>query len=93
MVTDEDVLEKDDMHILNRMKAFVASEEVSRCGAAKPLSAQIERAVCQSYQYIFFTSFSLFVATRWRSYRQDDHQSRASTTTNHTENKQKTKAY
>ena len=50
MVMDEDILEKDDMHILNRMKAFVASEEVSRFGAAKPLSTQIERVVCRSYQ-------------------------------------------
>lgn len=50
MVTDEDILEKDDMHILNRMKAFVASDEVSRFGAAKPLSTQIERVVCQPYQ-------------------------------------------
>ncbi|KAF8237166.1 ras GEF [Tricholoma matsutake] len=44
MVTDEDILEKDDLHILDRMKVFVASEEVSRFGAAKPLTAQIERA-------------------------------------------------
>jgi len=53
MVTDEDVLEKDDMHILDRMKAFVASEEVSRFGAAKLLSAQIERAVYQPFRYAF----------------------------------------
>jgi son of sevenless len=56
MVTDEDILEKDDMHILDRMKAFVVSEEVSRFGAAKPLSAQIERAVCQSSQYTFYVT-------------------------------------
>lgn len=56
MVTDEDILEKDDLHILDRMKVFVASEEVSRFGAAKPLTAQIERAVRQSYQYTLYVT-------------------------------------
>jgi hypothetical protein len=60
MVTDEDVLEKDDIHILNRMKAFVASEEVSRFGAAKPLSAQIERAVCPFHHHVCYVTYILF---------------------------------
>jgi son of sevenless len=54
MVTDEDILEKDDLYILDRMKVFVASEEVSGFGAAKPLSAQIERAVRSPSHYTFF---------------------------------------
>jgi hypothetical protein len=46
MVSDEDVLEKEDSSILDRMKAFVSSDEVSHFAAAKQLLVLIERAVC-----------------------------------------------
>ena len=45
MVVDEDVLEKEDMYILDRMKQFVTTEPVKGFGAARVLLAQIERAV------------------------------------------------
>ncbi|KAF9267558.1 ras GEF [Marasmius fiardii PR-910] len=44
MITDDDVLEKEDLYILNRMKEFVSSEDVSVFPAAKQLSILIERA-------------------------------------------------
>ncbi|CAA7261462.1 unnamed protein product [Cyclocybe aegerita] len=44
MITDDGVLEKEDMYILERMKEFIASEEVSRLAAAKQLLILIERA-------------------------------------------------
>jgi hypothetical protein len=45
MVGDADVLEREDMYILNRMKAFISNEEVNRFAAAKQLVTLIERAV------------------------------------------------
>lgn len=45
MVTDDGVLEKEDLFILNRMKEFISSDEVSRFAAAKHLMIQIERLV------------------------------------------------
>ncbi|KAJ7205919.1 ras guanine nucleotide exchange factor domain-containing protein [Mycena haematopus] len=44
MVVDDDVLEKDDMFILDRMKEFLTTEEVGRFPAAKQLLILIERA-------------------------------------------------
>ncbi|GLB38510.1 putative guanine nucleotide exchange factor for Ras-like small GTPases [Lyophyllum shimeji] len=44
MVQDEDVLDKEDLHILDRMKAFVSSDELAHVGAAKQLLIHIERA-------------------------------------------------
>ncbi|KAF7365388.1 hypothetical protein MVEN_00411200 [Mycena venus] len=44
MVVDDDVLEKDDMFILERMKEFLTTEEVARFPAAKQLLILIERA-------------------------------------------------
>ena len=46
MIVDDDVLEKDDMYILNRMKDFTSNEEVLRLPAAKQLNILIERSVC-----------------------------------------------
>jgi son of sevenless-like protein len=46
MVVDDGVLDKEDMFILDRMKEFISSDEVSRFAAAKHLMIQIERAVC-----------------------------------------------
>ncbi|KAJ7712427.1 ras guanine nucleotide exchange factor domain-containing protein [Mycena metata] len=44
MVVDDDVLEKDDLFILDRMKEFITTEEVSKFPAAKQLLNLIERA-------------------------------------------------
>jgi son of sevenless-like protein len=45
MVVDDDVLEKDDLFILDRMKEFLSTEEVIRFPAAQQLLILIERAV------------------------------------------------
>jgi son of sevenless-like protein len=45
MIVDDDVLEKDDMYILDRMKEFISKEEVNRFAAAKQLLILIERSV------------------------------------------------
>lgn len=45
MVVDDDVLEKEDLYILDRMKTFISTEEVSRFAAAKQLMILIERTV------------------------------------------------
>lgn len=45
MIVDGDVLEKEDMYILDRMKAFVSSDEASHIAAAKQLMILIDRAV------------------------------------------------
>ncbi|KAL0573470.1 cell division cycle-related protein [Marasmius crinis-equi] len=44
MITDDDVLEKEDMYILNRIKDFALSEDVTLFPAAKQLLILIERA-------------------------------------------------
>ncbi|KAI8986090.1 ras GEF [Trametes punicea] len=44
MVTDDDILEKEDMYILQRMKEFASNEEVVTFAAAKQLLILIERA-------------------------------------------------
>ncbi|KAK0464469.1 ras guanine nucleotide exchange factor domain-containing protein [Desarmillaria tabescens] len=44
MVLDDDILDKDDMHILQHMKEFISSDEVSHFAAAKQLMLHIERA-------------------------------------------------
>ncbi|KAF8158224.1 ras guanine nucleotide exchange factor domain-containing protein [Crassisporium funariophilum] len=44
MIVDDDVLEKEDLFILDRMKEFISSDEVSRFAAAKQLMILIERA-------------------------------------------------
>jgi son of sevenless-like protein len=49
MIVDDDVLEKEDMYILNRMKEFISNEEVLRLPAAKQLNILIERYVCYPY--------------------------------------------
>ncbi|KAJ7644278.1 ras guanine nucleotide exchange factor domain-containing protein [Roridomyces roridus] len=43
IVVDDDVLEKDDLFILDRMKEFITTEEVARFPAAKQLLILIER--------------------------------------------------
>lgn len=46
MVTDEVVLEKEDLYILDRIREFVTQEEVYQFAAAKVLLTLIERKVC-----------------------------------------------
>lgn len=46
MITDEGVMEKEDLYILDSMKEFVSSDDVSSFAAAKQLLAHIERTVC-----------------------------------------------
>ena len=45
MLTDEDILEKEDLYILDRMKEFVLSEDVAQVSASRPLLTLIERVV------------------------------------------------
>ena len=46
MITDEDVLEKEDMHILDRIRDFcVKAETVTNSHAAKQLVVLIDRVV------------------------------------------------
>ncbi len=52
MVTDEDILEADDMFILDRMKEFVFSPDVVEIPATKNLVTLIERAVSRSVDTI-----------------------------------------
>jgi son of sevenless-like protein len=49
MVVDDDILEKEDLYILDRMKEFITGDEVIRFAAAKQLLIFIERAVCISF--------------------------------------------
>lgn len=60
MVVDDDVLEKDDMFILDRMKEFITTEEVSGFAAAKQLLILIERAVSSLR---VFRSFAQSIST------------------------------
>ncbi|KAF5381236.1 hypothetical protein D9757_007853 [Collybiopsis confluens] len=43
MLTDEDILEKEDLYILDRMQQFVTSEDVALVGASRPLLTLVER--------------------------------------------------
>ncbi|EDR13329.1 uncharacterized protein LACBIDRAFT_230493, partial [Laccaria bicolor S238N-H82] len=56
MVVDDDVLDKEDAYILDRMKEFISSEEVSRFAAAKQLMNTIERAVRDGVKTLVNTS-------------------------------------
>ena len=64
MVTDDDILEKEDMYILGRMKEFASDEEVITFAAAKQLLILIERAVRFLPVRAPLTILSLYVATR-----------------------------
>lgn len=45
MITEQYVLDKEDMYILGRMKEFISQEDVAVMPAAKALKSLIERAV------------------------------------------------
>ena len=59
MITDDDVLEKEDLYILDRIKAFALSDEMSQFAAAKALVSHIDRVVC----YLFSLEFALNTST------------------------------
>jgi len=46
MVQDEDILEKEDMYIVDRVREFLKKDEVFQFAAAKALLTLIERSVC-----------------------------------------------
>lgn len=46
MLQDVDMLERDDMYILDKLKAFLTSDDVIGHIAAKQLLGLVERAVC-----------------------------------------------
>lgn len=45
MITEQYVLDRDDMYILGRMKDFISQDDVAVMPAAKALRSLIERAV------------------------------------------------
>lgn len=45
MITDEDVLDKEDYHILDRIRAFATSDDMVQFAAAKQLVIHIDRVV------------------------------------------------
>jgi len=45
MILDDDILEKEDLYILDRMKEMISNEEVSQLTAAKQLLVFVERTV------------------------------------------------
>jgi hypothetical protein len=68
MIVDDDVLEKEDMYILERMKAFITNEEVSCFAAAKSLLILIERSVCRPHFLSRNVTLIFLTATRRRCY-------------------------
>jgi hypothetical protein len=88
MVVDDDVLEKEDLYILDRMKEFISNEEVIRLAAAKQLMIFIERAVSASATSYFSFFLSFIQATRRRCHQDDGDSATESSPTNHTQNQQ-----
>jgi hypothetical protein len=64
MVVDGDVLEKEDLYILDRMRAFVSSEEAAHFAAAKQLIILIERAVCPTNTFHISIKFTLYDSSK-----------------------------
>lgn len=54
MVVEVDILEKDDLYILDRMKEFITTDEVYSFAAAKQLLILIERAVSFPVDRVLF---------------------------------------
>ncbi len=52
MITEQYVLDRDDMYILSRMKDFISQEDVAGMPAAKALRSLIERAVRQAFSIV-----------------------------------------
>ena len=72
MIVDDDVLEKEDLYILDRMKEFISTDGVSNFAAAKQLLILIERAVCTpSFCRVISIKLVDCLATR-RGQRQND---------------------
>ena len=53
MLTDEDVLDKDDMYILDSIKDFLSAPDVASLSAAKNLLVVVERAVSVTTSCLF----------------------------------------
>lgn len=74
MITDEDVLEKDDMYILDRIHDFcLQAERTASVAAAKQLVVLIERVVCISRPLVSDHSHRYLLAT-WRRGSHQDYQ-------------------
>ena len=71
MIVDDDVLEKEDLYILDRMKEFISTDGVSKFAAAKQLLILIERAVCPLPCHVASTKLIDRLATR-RGWDQND---------------------
>jgi hypothetical protein len=81
MIVDDDVLEKEDLYILDRMKEFISTDGVSNFAAAKQLLILIERAVCTpSFCRVTSTKLVDCLATR-RGWRQNDGEQQSGTPT------------
>ena len=63
MVVDDDILEKEDMYILDHMKAFICGGEVIKYAAAKQLLILIDRAVSISLKCLK-SALTLYPSTR-----------------------------
>lgn len=96
MVVDEDVLEKEDLYILYRMKKFISNEEVLRLGAARQLLILIEKAVrlCSVlWMYVIRRLTLTYIAAARRSHQADgNHGPTGPACPDHTEDDNKTKA-
>jgi hypothetical protein len=74
MLTDDDVLEKEDMYILDRMRDFCVQAQVtSSVAAAKQLVVLIDRVVGRSHLPCISLGLPLEIAPRGRSYQDDKH--------------------
>ena len=74
MVTDDDYLEKDDIHILDRMKEMLQNEEVMRLAAAKQLMVLIERVVRCPLLIRHFATTKLIIFNSKRAITRDQRQ-------------------
>lgn len=65
MITDEDILESQDMYILGRMRDFVTEEEVNQIAAAKQLLTLIERYVSVLNPRVYGPCLMLLSLANW----------------------------
>jgi son of sevenless-like protein len=86
MVVGDDVLEKEDMYILDRMKEFISNEEVKNLAAAKQLMIFIERAVRTSVtDELYSPAYLSVTATRRECHKDDGDRPTNSTPAHHAE--------
>ena len=94
MITDEDILEKEDMHILDRIRDFCVKAEVTTSvAAAKQLVVLIDRVVrlLSSYSYLILILIST-LETRWRRHQNHQYAAYITTTANPSEKSQEIEA-